>query len=301
MIAAGTFGYDGFGRGMPPELDLSLLGAVIPKTVSRHPREGNPEPRWYPKSYRRAFAAGEFVFLNSVGLANPGIEATLSDAAPQWAELGTTVVLSLASESVEEFGEMTAMTQGVAGFQALEINLSCPNIENGAMFSHSAKLAGQAVGAVRANTDLPVLAKLAPNVPDITEIARAAVDAGADALTIANTIPAMTIDVETRQPVLGAGTGGLSGHGLRPVSLALVYRAAQAVDVPIIGCGGVFEAAHAVEYLLAGATAVQVGSANLVDMGIPFRILEGLQEYLEQSGVRQVGELIGAVRTGATA
>jgi dihydroorotate dehydrogenase (NAD+) catalytic subunit len=301
MIAAGTFGYDGFGRGMPPELDLSLLGAVIPKTVSRHPREGNPEPRWHPKSYRRAFAAGEFVFLNSVGLANPGIEAALSDAAPQWTELGTTVLLSLAAESVEEFGEMTAMTQGIAGFQALEINLSCPNVENGAMFSHSAKLAADAVGAVRAKTELPVLAKLAPNVPDITEIARAAVDAGADALTIGNTIPAMSIDVETRQPVLGAGTGGLSGHGLRPVSLALVYRTAQAVDVPIIGCGGIFEAAHAVEYILAGATAVQVGSANLVDMGAPFRILEGLREYLEQAGLRQVGELIGAVRAGDTA
>ena len=298
IIASGTFGYDGYGRGMPPELDLSLLGAVIPKTVSHHPREGNPEPRWYPQSFRRAFAAGEFVFLNSVGLANPGIEATLSDAAPQWAELGTTVVLSLAAESVAEFGEMTAMTQGASGFQALEINLSCPNIENGAMFSHSAKLAGEAVGAVRAKTDLPVLVKLSPNVPDITEIARAAVDAGADALTISNTIPAMSIDLETRRPVLGAGAGGLSGHGLRPIAISLVYRTAQAVDVPIIGCGGIFEAAHALEFILAGATAVQVGSANLVDMGSPFRILEGLREYLEQSGVRHVTELIGAVRTG---
>ena len=301
MIAAGTFGYDGFGRGMPPELDLSLLGAVIPKTVTRQPREGNPEPRWHPKSYRRAFAAGEFVFLNSVGLANPGIEATLSGAAPQWAELGTNVLLSLAGESVEEFGEMTAMTQGVAGFQAVEINLSCPNVENGAMFSHSSKLVAEAVGAVRANTGLPVLAKLSPNVPDITEIARAAVDAGADALTISNTIPAMSIDVETRQTVLGAGAGGLSGHGLRPVSIALVYRAAQAVDVPIIGCGGVFDASHALEFILAGATAVQVGSANLVDMGAPFSILEGLRDHLEQTGVRDVSELIGAVRMGATA
>jgi dihydroorotate dehydrogenase (NAD+) catalytic subunit len=145
-----------------------------------------------------------------------------------------------------------------------------------------------------------VLAKLSPNVPDITEIARAAVDAGADALTISNTIPAMSIDVETRQPVLGAGAGGLSGHGLRPVAVALVYRTAQAVNVPVIGCGGIFESAHALEFILAGATAVQVGSANLVDMGAPFRILEGLREYLERSGVRRVTELIGAVRTGIT-
>ncbi len=296
IIASGTFGYDGFGRGITPEMDLGRLGAVVPKTVTRQPREGNPEPRWHPRSYRRALEAGEFVFLNSVGLANPGIDAALSEMAPQWAELATNVVLSLAADSVDQCAEMTAMTQGVAGFQALELNLSCPNVEDGAVFSHTAELAAAAVGAVRANTDLPVLAKLAPNVPDLTEIARAAVGAGADALTISNTIPAMMIDVETRKPVLGTATGGLSGHGLRPVSVALVYRVAQAVDVPIIGVGGIFEAKHALEYILAGATAVQVGSANLADLWAPFRILNGLRVYLEEAGIRNMGELIGAVQ-----
>ena len=160
----------------------------------------------------------------------------------------------------------------------------------------SAALTAAVVGAVRANTELPVLAKLAPNVPDVTEIARAAVDAGADALTIANTVPAMRIDVESRRPVLGGVTGGLSGHGLRPVSMALVYRAAQVVDVPIIGVGGIFNAEHVLEYLMAGATAVQVGSANLADPWAPFRILDELVAYLGERGISDLREIIGAAQ-----
>jgi len=297
MIASGTFGYDGYGRGITPEMDLGLLGAVIPKTVTRHPREGNPEPRWYPPSYREALEDGECIFLNSIGLTNPGIEVALTTLAPEWSRQDATMILSLSAESVSEFGEMTAMTQGVSGFQAIELNLSCPNIENGAHFSHSAALTAGAVAAVRANTGLPVLAKLAPNVPDVSEIALAAVGAGADALTISNTLPAMQINIESRQPVLGAVTGGLSGHGLRPVALALVYRAAQVVDVPIIGVGGIFNASHALEYFLAGATAVQVGSANLADLWSPFRILDELKVYLKEAGVSDIGDLVGAVRT----
>ena len=297
MIASGTFGYDGYGRGITPDMDLGLLGAVIPKTVTRQPREGNPEPRWYPASYREALADGECIFLNSIGLTNPGIESALTTLAPEWSRQDATMILSLSAESVSEFGEMTAMTQGVSGFQALELNLSCPNIENGAHFSHTAALTAGAVAAVRANTGLPVLAKLAPNVPDVSEIALAAVGAGADALTISNTLPAMQIDIESRQPVLGSVTGGLSGHGLRPVALALVYRAAQVVDVPIIGVGGIFNASHALEYFLAGATAVQVGSANLADLWSPFRILDELKVYLGEAGVSDIGDLVGAMRT----
>ena len=297
MIASGTFGYDGYGRGITPEMALNRLGAVIPKTVTRHPREGNPEPRWDPPSYRQGLETGEFVFLNSVGLTNPGIEAALDQLAPQWAAWDANVLLSLSGDSVAQFGEMAAMTQGVTGFNAIELNLSCPNIENGAHFSHSAASVAAAVGAVRTNTDLPVLAKLAPNVPDITEIARAAVDAGADALTLSNTIPAMRIDVESRRPVLGGISGGLSGHGLRPVSVALVYRTAQSVNVPIIGVGGIFNVMHALEFLLAGATAVQIGSANLADLWTPFRIADELASYLDQSGV-DIQQVIGAAQVG---
>ena len=299
MIASGTFGYDGYGRGIPPEMDLGQLGAVIPKTVTRLPRQGNPEPRWYPESFRAGRETGECTFLNSIGLANPGIETALSQLAPQWAQLATTVFLSLSAESAVQFGEMTAMTRDVAGFQALELNLSCPNIENGAMFGHSAELTAAVVGAVRTNTDLPVLVKLAPNVPDVADIALAAVEAGADALTISNTIPAMRIDVETRRPVLGANIGGLSGPGLRPVAVAMVYRAAQVVDVPIIGVGGIFNARDALEFLLAGATAVQIGSANLADLWAPFRILEELKSYLGEQGPADINDLVGAAQVKA--
>lgn len=296
MVASGTFGYDGYGRGVSPEVDLGLLGAVIPKTVTRSPRAGNPEPLWHPKSFREGAEAGECIFLNSVGLTNPGIEAALAQMTPHWANLGATIVISLASDSVEKFGEMAAMTRGVGGFQALELNLSCPNVRNGSFFSHKAKLTRAAVSTVKASTDLPVLAKLAPNVPDIVAIAKAAVSGGADALTISNTIPAMAIDVDARRPVLGGITGGLSGPGLRAVSLALVYRVAKAVDVPIIGVGGIFSGRHALEYLMAGATAVQVGSASLANLRAPFRILEELQSHLRQLGVGEISEVIGAAQ-----
>ena len=295
-IASGTFGYDGYGRGITPDMDLGRLGAVIPKTVTRLPREGNPEPRWHPPSFRQALEDGETTFLNSIGLTNPGIEAALSNLTPEWSKMDATMILCLSADSVSEFGEMTAMTNGVSGFQAIELNLSCPNIEDGALFSHSAELTANAVAAVKENTGLPVLAKLAPNVPDVTVIAQAAANAGAAALTISNTLPAMQIDIATRKPVLGAITGGLSGHGLRPVALALVYRAAQVVDIPIIGVGGILNANHALEYFLAGASAIQIGSANLVDLWSPFHILDELEVYLGEAGISDIKDLIGAVR-----
>ncbi len=296
LIASGTLGYDGYGRGITPEMDLGRLGAIIPKTVTRRPREGNPEPRWYPESFRVAREQGEATLLNSIGLTNPGIEAALNDLAPQWAAGTATVLLSLSADSVEQFGEMAQMTRGVAGFAGIELNLSCPNVADGALFSHSPFSAAAAVRAVKDYADRPVLAKLAPNVPDIAPIARAAAAAGADALTISNTIPAMTIDLATRRPALGNVTGGLSGPGLHPVAVALVYRAAQAVDVPIIGVGGIFTGADALEFILAGATAVQIGSANLADLGAPFRILKEMEIYLGKQGITDIKELVGAVR-----
>ena len=296
MVASGTFGFDGYGQGIPTGMPLDQLGAVVPKTVTRYPRQGNPEPRWHPVSYRRAFADGEAIFLNSIGLANPGIETALNDLAPEWVGLDTTVIFSLAADSVDQFSQMTAMTDGVDGFQALELNLSCPNVENGALFAHSPDLTAEAVAAVKANTDLPVLAKLAPNVPDITKVVCAAAKAGVDAITIGNTMPALRIDVASRTPVLGAITGGLSGHGLRPVNLALVYRAAQAVDIPIIGVGGIFTAEHALEYFLAGATAVQIGSANLVEFQTPLHVLDQLRVYMGEEGVNNIVDLTGALR-----
>ena len=293
MIASGTFGYDGYGRGIPSDMDLSQLGAVIPKTVTRHPREGNPEPRWYPTSYREAKEQNECIYLNSIGLANPGIEAALSDLAPIWSTWPATIILSLSGNSPSEFAEMAGMTKGVAGFEALELNLSCPNIESGALFAHSADLTYEVVKGVRANSHLPILVKLAPNVPDIIPIAQAAESAGADALTISNTNPAMLVDTSSKAPVLGAITGGLSGPGLHPIALALVYQSFQAVSIPIIGVGGIFSAEEALRFLMCGASSVQVGSANLADLWAPVRILEELTARLQIQGVNNLKDLIG--------
>ena len=298
MIASGTFGYDGYGRGIAPDTPLGSLGAVLPKTFTRHARSGNPEPRWFPGSFREGLAEGETTLLNSIGLTNPGIEAAMTDLAPGWADLDANIIISVAGESPEQWEEMAAMTRGVEGFSAIELNLSCPNVDDGAMFSHHARLTEAAVAGVRRQTDLPICAKLSPNVPDITEIAHAAVDAGADALTISNTVPAMHIDVATGRAVLGTGYGGLSGPALRPIAIALVHRAAQAVEVPIIGVGGVMTGRDAAEFLMAGATAIQVGSANLADLNAPFRILAELEELLAEWEVNGVSEIIGTASIG---
>ena len=291
MIASGTFGYDGYGRGIAANAPLGSLGAVLPKTLTRNARAGNPEPRWFPESFREGLEAGETTLLNSIGLTNPGIEAAMSELAPQWADLDANVVMSMAAESPEQWEEMASFTRGVSGFAAIELNLSCPNVDDGAMFSHRPELTEAAVAGVRRQTDLPLWAKLSPNVPDITEIAQAAVDAGADALTICNTIPAMHIDTDLGRAVLGTGSGGLSGHALRPIAVALVHRTARAVKVPIIGVGGVFTGRHAAEFLLAGATAVQIGSANLADLDTPFRVLAELESLMAEWEVANIAEL----------
>ena len=275
IIASGTFGYDGYGRGVAGVYPLDELGAVIPKTVTRCSMEGNHEPRWYPVSFRQAWDNGDLLFLNSVGLTNPGIEVAVREWTPTWADWNATVIFSFAAHSISEFSEMAMIANDATGLKAIELNLSCPNVEDGSMFSYNPFLTCYAVAAVKANTDLPVIAKLSPNVPNVTEIAVAAEYGGADALTISNTMPAMRIDVATGRPVLGSGMGGLSGMSLRPVSLALVYQTFKAVDIPIVGVGGIFNAEHAIEYFMAGASAVQIGSANLVSFDTPWRVLEG--------------------------
>ena len=300
MIASGTFGWDGYGRGILSDgafnldmADLQGLGSVIAKTVTPELREPNPEPRWHPVSYTAAAAAGECVYLNSIGLANPGIRAALKEMAPHWASWRVPVLLSIAGRTPEEFGAMAAMAEGTPGVAGLELNLSCPNIEDGAHFSHSPEIAGDTVRHVVGSSSLPVIAKLSPNVPDIAPIAVAAAEAGASALALSNTLPAMAIDLDTGRPVLGGITGGLSGPGLHAVAVAMVYRAASAVNVPIIGVGGVFTCRDALEFIFAGATAVQVGSANLADFHAPVRVLDGLVEYLNTHEIGHISELVG--------
>ena len=301
MIASGTFGWDGYGKGLLEEgiplseaVDFQRLGAVIAKTVTMRPKEGHPEPRWFPSSWSRSREAGECIYLNSIGLANPGIKSALEEKAPLWAGWRVPVVLSIAGETVEEFGSMAAMVEGTPGIVALELNLSCPNIENGAHFSHSPEIAGETVGRVKCATSLPIIPKLSPNVPDILPIVESVAHAGADAITLTNTIPAMTIDVDARKPVLGGISGGISGPALRPVAVALVYQAAQTVDVPIIGVGGIFTARDALEFIMAGATAVQIGTACLTDFRAPLEVLDGLRAYMGEHGIADISELVGA-------
>ena len=301
MIASGTFGYDGYGRGLLKEdgapsdtIDFQQVGAVVAKTVTMEPLKGNPEPRWWPTSYREAREAGESILLNSVGLTNPGIKAALEDHAPIWTTWKVPVVLSISGTTVEGFGTMAAMAEGTVGIAAIELNLSCPNIKDGAHFSHSPEVAAATVAAVKAETSLPIFSKLSPNVPDIVPIAEAVVQAGTDGIVLTNTIPAMLIDVQSRKPILGGITGGINGPALHPVALALVYRASQAVDVPIIGVGGIFTAGEALAFIMAGATAVQIGSANLAGLSAPLRILDELRSYMVEHEIQDLTSLVGA-------
>ena len=277
MIASGTFGYDGYGMGIPNDVDLSKLGAIIPKTVTRYPMQGNPEPRWYPQSFRKGMLTqGDGLFINSVGLENPGIEFAMEFMTPLWENYGTTVILSVSANDAIEFHEMGEIARGVKGFHAVELNLSCPNIQDGSVYGQDKHLAMRAVDYFTSGLKhkLPTIVKLPPNIPNVVEIVQGVIQVGADAVTLCNTMPAMRLDYSTMKPALGNVLGGLSGEALRPIALALVYQVAQSVDIPIYGVGGIFNVDHVQEYLQVGATAVQIGSANLVDMYTPWKIIE---------------------------
>ena len=284
MVAAGTFGSDGYGSGLPPGMDFQGLGAIVVKSATPRPRLGNPTPR---------IVHGQGWMLNSIGIQNPGIEAVLRDYAPRWTGWQTPVILSLAGERVEEFQEMAAQADGTAGIAALELNISCPNVDGGMEFGQSPELTRELTQAVRGATGLPVIVKLSPNVTDIVAVARAAADGGAHALTLANTLMGMAIDSETKLPSLGATTGGVSGAALKPVTLSMVYRVYGAVDIPLIGAGGVSAAGDAVEYLLAGARAVQIGTANFFNPRAPLQVLAGLERFARRRGLASMADLVG--------
>ncbi|MSQ13877.1 MAG: dihydroorotate dehydrogenase [Dehalococcoidia bacterium] len=284
MIASGTFGADGYGDGLPPTANFQGLGAVVAKTTTLLPRAGNPQPR---------MAQGWGWMLNSIGLANPGIDAVLRDKAPQWATWRVPVVLSIAGERASDFAQLASMIEGVPGVAAIEVNVSCPNIEGGLEFAQSRDLAAEVTARVKERTTLPVIVKLSPNVTDIVAVARAVEDAGADALTLVNTLIGMTIDQDTARPVLGAKRGGVSGPALKPVALAAVFRVYEAVRVPIIGVGGVTTGEDALEFLMAGATAVQVGTANFADPQASWQVLRDLTGLLRRRRVAALCECVG--------
>jgi dihydroorotate dehydrogenase (NAD+) catalytic subunit len=286
MTASGTAGY---GAELAQYVDLSSLGAVVVKSLSAEPWRGNPAPR---------VTEVDAGMLNSVGLQNPGVEAWLEDELPVLLATGARVVASVWGFTVEAYEKAAAaLAAAPAEVVAVEVNLSCPNVESRRnMFAHDARLTADAVGAT-AGCGRPRWAKLSPNVTDITEIAGAALDAGAEALTLVNTVMGMSIDPETRRLRLGAGGGGLSGPAIRPVAVRAVYDVCRAFpDAPVVGVGGVAAGDHAVELLLAGASAVQVGTATFADPRAPARILAELERWCRGHGVARVADLVGKAR-----
>jgi dihydroorotate dehydrogenase (NAD+) catalytic subunit len=284
LLASGTCGY---GFELSGLVDFTRIGGIVTKTVTRKPREGNPPPR---------IAETPSGMLNSIGLENVGIEVFLAEKLPRARTLATRIVVSIGGHSVADYVELASRLADAPGAAAIELNLSCPNVSGGLDLSQNAAGCAQVVGEVRRVTRLPLLAKLTPNVTRVGEIAAAAADAGADAVSLVNTFIGMAIDIERRTPRLQTVTGGLSGPAIRPLALAKVYEAARAVSIPVIGMGGIATAGDAIEFLLAGATAVEVGTANYVEPGGGATIAEGIAAYLVRHELRSPADISGKLR-----
>ena len=286
LMASGTFGH---GAEYADLFDLSRIGGVVTKTITRHPRAGNPPPR------TAETPAG---MLNSIGLTNPGLEGFIEEKVPALEALDTARIVSIAGTSSDEFAEMADALCERGGIDALELNISSPNMKDGGMlFGCREEAAHEVTKAVKAIATVPVIVKLTPNVTDITAIATAVEDAGADAIAMINTLLGMAIDIDTRRPVLANITGGLSGPAIRPVALALIWKVSQVVRIPIVGMGGISTASDAVEFLIAGATAVQIGTATFVNPLAGPEILEGLVAYCREREIPDVNELVGSLQT----
>ena len=286
VLAAGTAGY---GRELAGVMDLDALGGIVTKAVSVEPRKGAPAPR---------VADYEGGMINAVGLANPGLEAVRREHLPWLAShlSRARVVVNVVGNSVEDFVAVVEGLEASAGVDALELNVSCPNVKAGGLeFGADPRALAEVVGRARAATRRPLFVKLSPALADIAASARIAADAGADGLTLVNTLPGLVVDVERRRPALGFGTGGASGASLLPVGVLATWKVRQAVRVPLIGLGGVRRAADALQYVLAGASLVGVGTAALEDPRLPGRLVTELRRWCERHGVRSIAELVGAL------
>lgn len=287
MTASGTFGY---GEEFAEFIDLSRLGAVVVKGLSINAKEGNPPPRLVET------ASG---MLNAIGLQNIGIERFIKEKLPFLKTYDTSVIVNFFGDSVEEYETAAAMLSSQEGIHGLEMNISCPNKQAGwCIFGTDPKVTFEVVSAVRKRTALPLIVKLSPNVTDISVMARAAAEAGADALSLINTITGMAIDIKTRRPRLGNVTGGLSGPAIKPVALRMVYEVYKAVKVPVIGMGGIMSADDAVEFMLAGASGIAVGTANFVNPLASIEILDGIIDYMEKEGIEDISSLTGTAHAG---
>ena len=286
-VASGTFGY---GIEYSQLVDLNQLGAVVVKGIRLGPVRGNPTPRTVEVT------SG---LINAIGLQGPGVDGFIRKYWPFLKELKVPTLINIWGTTVDEYAEVARRFDALGGVGALELNVSCPNIkEGGAQFGTDVKLLSQVVTACRKATKLPLITKMSPNVVSIAPYAQAAEAAGSDALSIMNSFPAMAIDIETRKPRLANVTGGLTGPCIKPIAIKLVWEAAKAVKIPIIGMGGIQTAADAIEFLLAGATAIAVGTANFYEPQTALQIIEGLRQYLEKNRIQDLRELTGRVRIG---
>jgi dihydroorotate dehydrogenase (NAD+) catalytic subunit len=287
MTASGTFGY---GEEYAPYVDLSRLGAIVVKGLSLKPRMGNPPPR---------IVETPCGMLNAVGLQNVGVNVFIREKLPFLAQFDLPVIANIFGESVEEYVKVAEILSQASGVHALEVNISCPNVKKGGIaFGANPDMAADVTRRVKASTDLPVIVKLTPNVTDITEIAESVEAAGADAISLINTITGMSVDIERRVPHLRNVTGGLSGPAIKPVALRMVWQVVQQVSVPVIGLGGIMTARDALEFLIVGARAVQVGTAHFIHPHAAIDILEGIEDYLEQHQFDDINQLIGTLKTG---
>jgi dihydroorotate dehydrogenase (NAD+) catalytic subunit len=281
MTASGTFGQ---GVEYAELIDVSRLGAIVNKGTTPNPRPGNPQYR---------IAETPSGILNSIGLENPGAVEVARKYGKAWAELGVPVIVNVAGYSVDDYVYVVHEMTGTPGVVAYELNISCPNVRGGMLFGCDPSLAADVTRAVKAETDLPVIVKLTPNAPDVVAVARACEEAGADGLTAINTVLGMRIDTRRRRPMLGTGSGGLSGPAIRPIAVHITYQVAQAVSIPVIGAGGVTSAQDALEFLMAGASSVQVGTATFADPLAPLRVIEGLAAYVREHAFGSIREVIG--------
>lgn len=285
MTASGTFGY---GEEFNEYTSLKRLGGIVVKGLSLEPREGNPAPR---------IVETPCGMLNAIGLQNVGVRAFINDKMPFLREVGVPVVANIFGESIEEYREVAGVLDGVEGVSALEINISCPNVKSGGIqFGTDPGEAAKVVRAVRGATKLHVMTKLSPNVTDIKLMARAVEEAGTDSISLINTITGMVVDIRKRKPVLANRIGGLSGPAIRPVAVRMLHEAASVVSVPLIGIGGIASASDALEFIIAGASAVQVGTANFIDPGASERVADGIEVFMKEEGITDIKELIGSLK-----
>lgn len=283
LTASGTFG---FGEEYAQYFDLSQLGGIMVKGTTLHAREGNPAPRITETP------AG---MLNAIGLQNPGLDVVLNEKLLFLRQFDTTVIVNISGQSIDEYVILARRLSDVTGVHALELNISCPNVKVGGMqFGVEPSLTRELVSAVREVTPLPLITKLSPNVTDIVAMAQAAVEGGTDIISLINTLLGMAIDVDRRRPVLANMTGGLSGPAIRPVAVRMVWQVAQAVKVPIIGMGGIMNTHDALEFILAGASAIAVGTGNFINPTTSLQVIEGLKEYCTSQGISKLSELTGA-------